>query len=423
MLHQSDIISSIRNTMRTSGSTLLKTVPRCISREDGNVAVVFALSIVPLLLAVGVAVDYGRYNDAMAKLQSSADLAALAAAASPGKDETRIEAGEEAFVNNTAELENPKIKLKFKGSSVEADATAELGTSLTKIAGIGKVALKVEATAESGSTDHYVYLILDQSASMGIAADKENQEKLMALTRPYIWQVGGWATDTVPNGCSFACHLPIDINPPGKTIYDLARENGVRIREDVVREGATQFISELLNSRPETKLATVGFSRDVVWLARLTKERSVLIDSLSKFPKHRRMDTPFEKAMPIISEEIQNESAGKKRTIVLVTDGVRTITDPFGLNVSATGPIDQDLCNEMKEDDTIVVVLEVKYEKDPDSIPYQHYVQSFEQDITPALKACATTGHFYSASDPDGIHQALSEIATGITTQTVRLSR
>ncbi|MGA7266868.1 MAG: pilus assembly protein TadG-related protein, partial [Aestuariivirga sp.] len=48
----------------------------------GNVAFVFAVSIVPLLLAMGAAIDLIRANQAKDALQGAADAAALAAGAS-----------------------------------------------------------------------------------------------------------------------------------------------------------------------------------------------------------------------------------------------------------------------------------------------------------------------------------------------------
>src|SRR5437588_1679190 len=64
-----------------------KTVEKCQDfckkfqrREDGQVAVMFALAIVPLAAAVGTAVDYSRGNEIRTSLQKGLDSAVLAAA-------------------------------------------------------------------------------------------------------------------------------------------------------------------------------------------------------------------------------------------------------------------------------------------------------------------------------------------------------
>src|SRR5438874_12188579 len=49
-------------------------------RDYGQVAVMFALAIVPLAAAVGAAVDYSRGNEIRTSLQKALDSAVLAAA-------------------------------------------------------------------------------------------------------------------------------------------------------------------------------------------------------------------------------------------------------------------------------------------------------------------------------------------------------
>jgi Flp pilus assembly protein TadG len=52
----------------------------------GNVAVIFAIALLPLLAFVGVAIDYSMASRARAKLQAAADAASVAALSltSPG---------------------------------------------------------------------------------------------------------------------------------------------------------------------------------------------------------------------------------------------------------------------------------------------------------------------------------------------------
>src|SRR4029078_218613 len=48
--------------------------------EQGNVAVIFALTLIPIMTGVGAALDYSRANAAKALLQSALDTAILAGA-------------------------------------------------------------------------------------------------------------------------------------------------------------------------------------------------------------------------------------------------------------------------------------------------------------------------------------------------------
>src|SRR5262245_8203559 len=48
--------------------------------DGGNVAIIFALALIPVMTAVGVAVDYSRANSAKTALQMALDTAILAGA-------------------------------------------------------------------------------------------------------------------------------------------------------------------------------------------------------------------------------------------------------------------------------------------------------------------------------------------------------
>ena len=58
---------------------------KCLFGNDsGNVAMIFAVSLLPIALSAGVAIDYMRMVDTKSKLQASLDAAALAGAAFAG---------------------------------------------------------------------------------------------------------------------------------------------------------------------------------------------------------------------------------------------------------------------------------------------------------------------------------------------------
>ena len=67
-----------------------------VSQRDarGNVALLFAFSLIPLLIGVGVAMDYGRALIVRERMADAADAAALAIGSWPGltQDELKIKA-------------------------------------------------------------------------------------------------------------------------------------------------------------------------------------------------------------------------------------------------------------------------------------------------------------------------------------------
>jgi Flp pilus assembly protein TadG len=48
------------------------------SDKKGNVAIIFALALLPVIAAIGMGVDYSRLSDAKSLMQSATDSAALA---------------------------------------------------------------------------------------------------------------------------------------------------------------------------------------------------------------------------------------------------------------------------------------------------------------------------------------------------------
>jgi Flp pilus assembly protein TadG len=80
-----------------------KAFRRLLRNDSGNTAIVYALSAIPLMLAVGAGIDFVRFADARTHLQSALDAAALAGAAAAGKtDDERVAIAEAAFEANMA---------------------------------------------------------------------------------------------------------------------------------------------------------------------------------------------------------------------------------------------------------------------------------------------------------------------------------
>src|ERR1700736_2268431 len=65
--------------MRRLGNWLKRSVRSFGRNRSGNVALMFGISVIPLLAAIGVGVDYGRVIDVRTKLNGAADAATLAA--------------------------------------------------------------------------------------------------------------------------------------------------------------------------------------------------------------------------------------------------------------------------------------------------------------------------------------------------------
>lgn len=123
-----------------------------VRSEDGNFAVVMALSAVPVLLGAGMVVDYSMATNNRAAMQSALDAATLAVLSLP---ETASDSDRQAKVQavytagggfGTATLKSFNID-NLGASSTTTSASFDVPTSLMKLASIDKVALTVNAAA------------------------------------------------------------------------------------------------------------------------------------------------------------------------------------------------------------------------------------------------------------------------------------
>src|SRR5256885_10722327 len=122
------------------------------SREDGQVAVMFALAIVPLAAAVGTAVDYSRGNEIRTSLQKALDSAVLAAAidATPNWRTAALSSfGGNANPKGSA-LGTPTFTLEKDIYYGSVSALAE--TSFMGVVGIHTLAVSARAAATTAKT-------------------------------------------------------------------------------------------------------------------------------------------------------------------------------------------------------------------------------------------------------------------------------
>lgn len=142
------------------------------AHQQGTAAITFALSVVPLLLAGGAAIDYARYSNATTKLQAALDTGALAAATSASNSNSqRIKAGGITFTGNlkSADIDARSVTFSFNvsGARVSASAAYAFPAGLMQIAGISQLMVKAKTEISiPQSRNAEIALVLDYSGSM-----------------------------------------------------------------------------------------------------------------------------------------------------------------------------------------------------------------------------------------------------------------
>ena len=115
-----------------------------IKDKGGNFAIIFGLSLVPLMGLAGAAVDYSRILKAEDRLQSAADAAALAAA-SGGDDVNDMRRIAASFLESNAPDLSPTAETTVSGNRLTVVARAEI--DLPVLAAFGWPVARLEITS------------------------------------------------------------------------------------------------------------------------------------------------------------------------------------------------------------------------------------------------------------------------------------
>jgi Flp pilus assembly protein TadG len=153
--------------------------------DRGNVAMIFALALIPMCLAAGTGVDFARAMIVRARLSEALDAAALAVGSTPGlssadrlaKAQTYFDAN---YVVDKAFGTAPAVKMAVSGQDITLSASVPMPTTLMHLAGIKTLSVDASSTVTWGQTKLWVALVLDNTGSMA-ETDSTGLSKLSAL--------------------------------------------------------------------------------------------------------------------------------------------------------------------------------------------------------------------------------------------------
>ncbi|MGL4405221.1 MAG: vWA domain-containing protein, partial [Notoacmeibacter sp.] len=270
----------------------------------------------------------------------------------------------------------------------------------------------------SATMEHInVHMVLDNTGSMNIVDGVAAINQMRPLFKPY--EKFGAIED-----CAFACHVKIDgsgkdVTYNGKSGSEIARENGIPMREDRIHREMIDQAQRLLQGASNIKVAVYAFDWSI------TK----LIDPSDNFGRVKNaidnvtnvsQGTQYEIMAPQVDFQVGLSGVGTeldpKKVIVLITDGVQ---QRFPDHKPGLMPIEA--CDKMKEDGRELYVLNIAY-PDPDIIGGDQRpggspseVKAFYNDIDPRMKACATSpDHYFRADYGVTIDRALKKITDKI---------
>jgi Flp pilus assembly protein TadG len=148
------------------------------NNRHGSVAPLLALSIVPLLGAVGAAVDYSHANAARAAFQTALDSTALTLAKTSALDNSAdLQTAATNIMNalyNRPDVQNVAVSVQYSstgGSTLVLEGSASMPTSFLHAVGFNQITIGAKSTSTWGNTRLRVALVLDNTGSMA-SSDK-----------------------------------------------------------------------------------------------------------------------------------------------------------------------------------------------------------------------------------------------------------
>jgi Flp pilus assembly protein TadG len=136
-----------------------------------NVAILFGVALVPILIGVGVAVDYGRALVVRERMADAADAAALAIGSWPGLDEDQLTAKAQQFFDaNYPETEigtAGKINVQLAGDDIFVTVSGSVPTTFMKLANFDSLDVGFMNKITKKQRNIEVVLVLDTTGSMG----------------------------------------------------------------------------------------------------------------------------------------------------------------------------------------------------------------------------------------------------------------
>ncbi|SFM34311.1 Flp pilus assembly protein TadG [Pleomorphomonas diazotrophica] len=155
-------------------------IRRFLVCRNGNMAITFAVCLVPLLVGVGAAVDYARLADARELMQHSLDATVLALSSeAPKLTSTRLnERATEIFKVNFPEGKVNGVTVsatftKSNGAVIAASASGTVPMTFLNLAGISSETLAVQSKSAWSSKRLRVALALDNTGSMAYSGKIE----------------------------------------------------------------------------------------------------------------------------------------------------------------------------------------------------------------------------------------------------------
>jgi len=396
------------------------------SDERGTVAIIFALSLVVLMLACGLAIDVGRAVYANTKLRAAIDAAALAAAKGL-RLQNMTPAQATALANKMltknfgaggggfGDIKGVNVIIDKAKSLVEVQVDAEIKTTLGRLAGITAFQIPKSGAAIFEAKDIEVAVQLDVTGSMGgskIVDLKDATKTLVDILIPSSTPSGpsvriGFAPFAAGvNAGPYANTLAGGATAPGGCVYE---------RSDTSYQDTDNYPMGLSVLKTKSDLPSASNCPGAQVLP-LTDDKALLKSKVDTFTTGGstagHLGTAFSWYLlapdwsgiwPTSASPAAYKDGKTIKVAILMTDGeYNTVGGKnSGSNATTSAQFAVDTCNGMKAEGIVVYTVGFKLN---------------QSAAIATMNTCASSaGNAYLASNGAALKQAFKSIAENIT--------
>lgn len=434
--------------------------------RSGAVAIVFALSLIPMLGFTGLATDYAKSVLVKRRLELAIDSATLAAvrrtidlledgkhtteeAVAEGESEGRAYLASQSHRIMDASLRATSVKVFVEGNEISsrADYEASVPTVFARLFTLDRFEVAGASRAAATISPYVdVHLLVDISQSMGIGATPADQTKLRNMQ---VRRFFSGTSEIRTNNCAFACHiLKGDLvsnnrRYPSYTTYQLAQRAGIRMRIDVVRDAVAQLGRTLLTSENRRiRVAIHTFHSSFDTPLPLTRDLGTVTAAAERIHlSSREGGTNAHVALRRLNQAIETPGDGltqanAKAVVVVMTDGTEGnqmeyphvneyFEDPnFVVFAPTRGDhggmiqsLDPHICDPLKDRDIRMIAMNTKYliPANQSNVKFDFIRDVLHRYIESNMAECVSAPEdYYDASSPEDIARATQQIATSI---------
>jgi Flp pilus assembly protein TadG len=439
--------------------------------RGGNTAMVFALSLIPIIFLTGLSLDFSAAAQKRIELNAAADSAALSMVTPTAMTQSCSVAQNNAMnifqgqasvitgLNYTAptisgcqdNVTTRTVTVSYSEASI--NSFPNVLALLTKTSETTWTVTGSSTATASTAPNIDFYLLLDNSPSMDIAATTSGINTMVANT-------------SAQGGCALACHetnpTSSDVagNPNGEDDYTLAKNLGVVTRVENMATATSSLMStasQTMTSNNATcpngpgcyEMAIFTFNVQGTTGSQCSSTAIQAIYAPSCAPSsdlsaaqtaaggidvlevcsnnyltcsndNNDTDTDFETSMKAINNIMPNPGTGTsgstpQEVLFLVTDGVDDEINSSSCSQTLDGtrcqqPFNTSWCTTVKNRGIRIAVLYTEYLPLPTNSWYNTWVSPFQSQIGPNMQSCASPGLFFQVTTDGDITAAMQAL-------------